>query len=203
DLGAERARFLGQQAEGFLHLHEARFSLSLLQDRRRVEPTASFAVPTPAIPRVGDLAISAALRTNPFPATDPPVVHERLPAAMDHRNQFERWLTSSSPPPDWRTWTLTALQAEDEWHGGSLGVVDERLHGLIREYLARAHAPQEAVQTFAFVHDLAAWDFARAAAEADPLIERAARGEDCMPPSPPLARALPPRYLTGDVAGAR
>jgi spermidine synthase len=203
DLGAERARFLGQQAEGFLHLHGARFSLSLLQDRRRVAPVASFAVPTPAIPRIGALAISAALRTNPFPAIDPAAVDERLPAAMERRSQLGRWLGSSTPPPDWRTWTLTALEIEDEWHGGSLGVVDERLHGIIRDYLARAHAPQEALQTFAFVHDLAAWDFTRAAAEADPLIERAARGEDWMPPATLLDGAFAARYLTGDVAGAR
>src|SRR5262249_44605103 len=158
---------------------------------------------TPAIPRVGDLAISAALRTNPFPAIDPAVVHERLPAAMDHRNQFERWLTSSSPPPDWRTWTLTALQAEDEWHGGSLGVVDERLHRPTRERLGRAQAPQEGGQTLGLVHDLPAWDFARAAAEAAPLIERAARGEDWIPPGTLLDGAFAARYLTGDVAGAR
>jgi hypothetical protein len=112
-------------------------------------------------------------------------------------------LTSNTPPPDWRTWTLGALQAEDEWHGGSLGSVDERLHGLIRDYLAREHAPQEALQTFAFVHDMAAWDFARAAAEVDPLIERAARGEDWIPPETLLDGAFAARYLTGDPAGAR
>ena len=204
DLGAERARFLSQQAEGFLHLHSARFSLSLLQDQRRVAPTASFAVPTPAIPRIGALAVSAALRTNPFPANiDPAAVEERLPAAMEHRNQLARSLVSSAPPPDWRTWTLGALQAEEEWHWGSLGSVDERFYGLVRDYLARAHAPQEALQTFAFVHDLAAWDFARAAAEADPLIERAARGEDWIPPETLLDGAFAARYLTGDLAGAR
>jgi hypothetical protein len=203
DLNAERARFLGQQAEGFLHLHSARFSLSLLQDRRRVAPITSFAVATPAIPRIGALAVSAALRTNPFPAIDPSVVDERLPAAIERRNQLARWLVTSGPPPDWRIWTLTALQAEEEWHGGSLGAVDERLYGLIRDYLVRAHAPAEAVQTFAFVHDVAAWDFARAAPEADPLIERAARGEDWMPPETLLDASFAARYLTGDVVGAR
>ena len=203
DEGAEKARFLAGTADGFLHLHASRFSFAYLAARRRVGPARSFLVPVPHIPRLRNLAASAALRMNPFPKIAPASIDERLPEALTRRAGLQAAIASGAAPPDWRVWTNEALHAEDDWHLGTAGVVDEGLHELLRNYLARTNAPPPAVAAFAFVHDLASWNLQGAARNAEPLVILASRGEDWLPPDVLFDGVVAARLMTGDATGAR
>ncbi len=203
DQGAEKARYLGQSADGLLHLHVDRFSLTRMAAARRLGPIPSFVVPAPEIPRLRDLAMSAALRSNNLAGIDPALIDSRLPPALERKRRLQDALRSAAPPADWRTWVAEALTAEDDWHLGTTGVVDEGLYYLLHQYMSAARAPQEAVLTVDFMHDMAVWDFARAARESDPLIALSTQGQDWLPPDLLLDQAVAARLLSGDVAGAR
>jgi predicted membrane-bound spermidine synthase len=203
DEGAERAQYRGEIATGFLQFHSSRFSYTLLAGGQRVRSIRSIEVPAPDIARLHDLAMAAALRTTLPRDLDPEQFDVRLPVALKRHRWLERVLASAQPPDDWRAWVHEALAVENDWHLGSLGVVDEEFYARVSAYLARTQAPPQALQTFEFMHSLATWDLTGAAQKAEPLVTLAAQGEDWLPPEILLDGAVTARVLTGDVAGAR
>ena len=202
DLGAERTRYLNVTAQGFLTLHDDRFSFSLLAGGHRVPPIPEFPVPAPMIPRQKDLSMSAALR-NPPPDIGPQEIDQRLPIALERRRQMQASFAAGRPPVDWRAWAFQVANAEYEWHCGTAGVVDEGFYRLVDDYMSRCHAPPEAVAAMTFLHDIAAWRFPEAAREADPLLQLAATGRDWLPPPLLLDGAVAAKFLSGDREGAR
>jgi hypothetical protein len=202
DLGAEKARFLGQTAEGFLMLHDDRFALCWTNAAHRVEPLPDFPVPAPAVPRQRDLSMSAALQQPPSRtlANDDP----RLPEALQRRHEMQLSLFGGGPPPaDWRAWVLEFVAAEQDWHLGTLGVVDDGMYRLAEQVMDRRSAPPEAHAAVRFLHDAGAWRFSEASREADALIDSAAQGQDWLPPAVLLDGALAAKLVAGDLPGAR
>jgi hypothetical protein len=159
-------------------------------------------VPAPEIPRLRNLAMSAALRTALPRGIDPGEIDERLPAARTRRLAFERKLASAEPVNDWRAWVSETLTVEDDWHLGSLGVVDDDFYGRLNTHLTRNQAPQEARHTFEFLYDLASWNLEGAARKAQSLLPLALKGQDWLPPETLLDGAVAACLLTGDVASA-
>jgi hypothetical protein len=202
DLGAERTRFLNLTAQGFLTLHDDRFSFSLLAGGHRVPPIPDFPVPAPMIPRQKDLSMSAALRRPPD-GIDPAEIDSRLPIALQRKREMQASFATGRPPLDWRAWVFEVANAEYEWHCGTAGMVDEGFYRLVDDYMIRCHAPAEAVEAIHFLHDLAAWRLPEAAREADPLLQLAEGGIDWMPPPVLLDGAVAAKLLTGDRPGAR
>jgi hypothetical protein len=159
-------------------------------------------VPAPAILRLGDLSASAALRSPP-PGIDPAWISPRLPPALERRARFQSAFTSGTPPSDWMAWTRDALIAEDDWHRGTAGTVDENLYALLRSYMAHAAAPGRAVRTLGFLHDMATWNLPAAGQSADSLIAWSVAAEEWFPAGPLLDAAVAARLLAGDTVGAR
>ena len=201
DLGAERVRFLGASASGFLTLHKDRFSYTILSGRHPVPPIPFFAVPVPAVPRQGDLSMSAALRHMPSDIA-PDELDPRLPGAIARREHLRAVLASGRPPADWRAWVYEVANAEYDWHCGTAGLVDEEFYGLLFDYLARSQAPPEPRAAIRFLHDAASWRFAEAAREADPLLALAAQGHLWLPPSLLLDASVASKLLARDWTGA-
>ena len=202
DLGAEKARFLGRTAEGFLMLHDDRYGQCWTGGGHRVGPIADFPVPAPDIPRLRDLSLSAALRRPP-PGIAPAEVDPRLPDALQRRSQMQGVLGGGRAPADWRAWLFELAQAEYEWHAGTQGVVDEGFYRLVGDFLERSGAPAPARTAVSFLHDAGAWRFAEASREADDLLEEAAAGREWLPPSVLLHGTVAAKLATGDLAGAR
>ena len=87
--------------------------------------------------------------------------------------------------------------------GGTAGVVDESFYGRLERYLDRMKAPQEVRQAVAFMHGLAAWDFAAASRAADGLRQPAAEGLSWLPVDQLRDGAVVAKLCSGDAAGAR
>ena len=202
DRGSERARFFAGSARGFTQLHADRFSIARLLTGRRVGPLESFVVPAPEIHRLRQLAMSAALR-GASRDLDPARIHPELPAMMARRSELARVLASPTPPADWRAWTVASLVAEQEWHAGTLGRVDEGFHRLLREFAARHQAPPQVHAALGFIHDMALMDTAGAIRNARPLIEAAAAGDFWLPPDLLFDGAVTMYLVASDSSAAR
>ncbi len=206
DLGAERTRFLRQEAAGLEGLGTGRFNVeAALAGRREDFATEPLAV-APEIPRVAALALQARLR-RVLPMT--PLQRAGVPRdsaladALYRVDRFERQLAESAPPTDWRLWMQSFLEVESRLHGGSSGVADEPFYGRVNAYLTRARAPADARAAVDFTHGLAAWNFSQASEAADTLIGEFLR--DSLPwlPMADLRNGtVVSRLRLGDLAGA-
>ena len=202
DLGAEKTRFMRQTAEGFLMLHDDRFSLCWNGDAHRIFPLPNWPVPAPDVPRLRDLSMSAALQ-RPLEGIAPTEVDPRLPDAIQRRALMQSALRGGRPPADWRAWLFELAAAEKDWHAGTMGVVDEGFYGLLVDFLERGQAPPQAREAVAFLHDSATWRFAEASREGDVLLAEAAGGRDWLPASVLLDGLVAAKLATGDAPGAR
>ncbi len=88
-------------------------------------------------------------------------------------------------------------------HGGTAGIVDEEFYGRITRFMERHKAPAEVREAVAFLHGLAAWDFAAASHAADGLLTPASRGESWIPVDQLREGAVVAKLRMGDVTGAR
>jgi len=166
DLGAERARYLGRFAEGFMDLSRARFHIAAPFQKRVSLPTEETIPPLPDIWRMRALAVSAELR---HPGADDGLTD---PMAEPTRYLVSRWETQLSredPPADWKAWLEDMRIAEANVHGGFLGFADEEFYGRVLGYLDRVAAPPMVRDVVSFRHGLARWDFDEAASSGDRL----------------------------------
>lgn len=204
DLGAERARFLQERADGLTALAAARFDVTAPFFGRRRLPGAEVAVPIAAVPRLEAQAVGAALR-RPEAARGvaPAAVPSGLAAAQYRQALWGDLVSSPSPPADWWLWLQDFRIVEADRNGGTAGAADEAFYRAVARYLERHTAPPGVRHAVAFYRGLAEWDFAEASRAADALIEAAARGEVWLEPEELLAGAVVARLRLGDVAGAR
>lgn len=203
DLGAERARFMMQVADGLIRLHGDRFAFSPMVLRRALGPPPTPYMPAPEIPRLRFLSIGAALRMERLPDIEPSRLDPRLAVAMERMRRLAPLLAAGAPPSDWRAWTLEALHAEEDLDMGTSGFADPAYFTAMRRYMDEAGAPAIAREAVEFVHSVAIWDFADAARRSDALVARAAEGEEWVPLELLLDGAVAAKLLTGDRTGAR
>ncbi len=173
DLGAERTRFLHQNAVGLEQLGKGTFDIvAAMEGRRAPLGTEPLAV-APEIPRVYDLALQVRVRRvlalTPEQRTGVP-----RDTALSHAvylvSQFEQLLSDGKPPTSWHRWMVSFTTVEGLLHAGSAGVADTGFFRAVEAYLNRARAPADARAAVNFTHGLASWDFAQASAAADTLI---------------------------------
>lgn len=204
DLGAERTRYLSSLARGFADLARATFDpLPVLMDER-IDFGAPLRPAVPSIPRVHRLAFAEALRAAERSADTARLLdrNDTVATARFRRQTLALRVASGAPPADWPAFVRLALMVEDDLHGGTSGVADERFYAPLRAYLRRAGAPGGAVAAVAFMHALRVWDFPAAAREADTLAARLARGEEWIDPDLLRDGAATARLRMGDLAGA-
>jgi predicted membrane-bound spermidine synthase len=207
DLGAERTRYLKDNAEGLSGFGEGRFDIAAaFAGRKRAFGSAKLAV-TPEITRVDELArgvrMRALLAQNRL--ADTAVRRDDEDArARDRLDQLERLIAGSAPPADWRLWVENVRLAERALHGGTAGVVDDWFYARVGAYAARAHAPSPALAAVDFLHGLASWDFAEASRAGQVLIDARERDRiDWLPISLVRNGTVVARIQLGDFDGAR
>jgi spermidine synthase len=207
DLGAERTRYLKENADGVSGFGEGRFDIAAaLSGRKRPFGATSLAV-TPEITHVDELGRGVRLRA--LLATghlvDTSVRRDDDDAKARVRlDQLERLIVGSTPPADWRVWVEDMRESERLVHGGTAGVVDEKFYDGLRSYVARTNAPAAVKASIEFLHGLAAWDFAAASRAGQALIDARIRDTvDWLPISLVRNGTVVARIQLGDFEGAR
>jgi predicted membrane-bound spermidine synthase len=207
DLGAERARFMGQPAAGFSSLGVRRFDLVATLTGRRYDLGTDLQTPTPDISKVAAITYSARIRDahakRARGARDTTELDREVAAALHRRDVLDRLAASGRPPVDWRVWMDQFAEVESDLHRGTAGVADEQFYGSMLRYARTQSAPREAVAGIEFLHGLAVWNFAEALA-ASPILEAAQRAQRPWISSELLRDGTVVSLLaSGDVAGAR
>jgi spermidine synthase len=203
DTGAEKARFLGETAGGFLRFAEDRVDLlAVAAGRRR-------GLPTEMTEPVRGMAPSQAILTSVWlrqgrgaePALEE-ASRQDLGEALERLQEFRRRLDSREAPEDWRRFSLLASRIEADLHGRAAGVGDTLYFGELFRYLREQGAPREAVAAAEFLNGVAVWDHARASAAAELLVEAAGRGEEWVPIPTLRDGVVAARLALGDAVGA-
>jgi hypothetical protein len=198
DLGAERARYLDEDAIGFAGLSGDRFSLARLLDDRRVGADGLPYTAIPGVSRLEAMDLSARDRRGDLAGASSFAL-----GAIERARAVDRMLTSNAVPTDWHLWVEALRDAEATSSGANAGVADTALYAAARSYMDRRLAPAEARAGVAFLHGLATRDFAEAGTAAAPLIAAEGRGDRWMDPDLLRDGAVVARLRTGDVKGAR
>jgi predicted membrane-bound spermidine synthase len=195
DLNAERSRYMGNEAAGFINLSAGRPNIPALVDGRRNGLGDPYAVVS-LVPRLTAMAANVASRTG-----DPRGGPDAGAIALSRR-QFEEEMRIGRAPIDWRVWMRTFATLEAAVHGGMAGVADSSFYATARAYMVRASAPPEARAAVDFLHGMAAWDLGEAARAAGPLVDAAARGDNWLDGDELRDGAVLARLATGDRKGA-
>ncbi len=204
DNGAERTRYMAQQASGIYGLSHERFDVTAPFIRRRVPPASFTLAPAPDIPRMYNLALGATVR-NPgsFRAGDSATADERKSIALYRERAWRAELAASEPPSDWRVWIQRMADIERDRYGGTSGYADDAFYADIYRYLERQKAPPAVRAVVEFRHGLSAWDFPRAIRAGEPLVTAALDRASWLPPDELRDGMAVARLATGDAAGAR
>ena len=207
DLGAERTRYLKENADGVSGLGESRFDIAAaLSGHKRAFGTTSLSV-LPEITQVDELARGARLRLLLATGrlTDTSVRRDDNDAKDRVRlDALGRQLTAFAPPADWRVWVESMRESERLIHGGTAGVADESFYAGLRAYTTRVNAPPAARAAIDFLHGLATWNYAEASRSGQILIDARLRDTvDWLPISLVRNGVVVARIQLGDFDGAR
>jgi len=173
DLGAERMRFMRENAEGYTGLSEGRFDVVAALSGRRAGFGTAGVSPTPEVSRSEALALGARIRAS---RTLPAPVVAQLPRDADMRNalyrvdQLDRLTSSGRAPADWHSWMSAVIQVDADLHSGTAGVVDTAFFDGLRQFTSRAGAPSEARAAVDFLHGIGAWNWPEAAVASKALM---------------------------------
>jgi hypothetical protein len=203
DLGAEKARYLRTSALGFADVTDERFDVIAPFIGRRVPFDTATITAVPSIPRLRGLAVGAILRGRRLAMfVDSSSIADAVPA-LYRRWRLARLLASDAAPADWRQWLADVQAVERDLHGGTAGVADEEFYGSLYRYMSLQAAPQGARDAVAFMHGLAAWDFAEASRAADNLLPYALNDVSWIPVDDLRDGGAVAKLRTGDVQGAK
>ncbi len=204
DNGAERTRYMGQQASGFFGLSYERFDVTAPFIGRRVGPARFTLAPAPDLPRLYDLALGAALR-DPVMSQPGDTIpdDDRRTSALYRDRAWRTELKAGAAPGDWRVWTQRMADIERDRYGGTSGYADEAFYADIRRYLDQTGAPAPVRAVVDFRHAISGWDFPAAVRAAEPLIAAALDRRSWLPPDELRDGTVVARLMTRDIEGAR
>jgi hypothetical protein len=152
--------------------------------------------------RVEALALGAALRAGAVPP-------DSGAAYAEHRRARHRYTTLLSqlagPPPDnWSLWFADVLVVDNDLHGGTSGVADERFFRELAAYTDRHRAPPRVRDALRFLRAVSEWDWAAADSAGDRVLETAGQAPGLAVVVDFLRDGLVVAKLKqGDAAGAR
>lgn len=184
DMGAEKARFKKEEAQGFLSLGTSRYLLSPTLAGTPRGFSSDWSEPILGVGPLRALSLGSWLRW----ARLQDISLDSAPTA-DHRTALEAYRSYSlrinleRPPPDWRRFMLLATGVEGYLHGGTSGVVDTLFYGRLFEYLRSMDAPLEARAVGDFLFGAASWEHERTVSAGEILLEARKRGEEWLPVS--------------------
>lgn len=204
DNGAERSRYMGQQASGIFGLSYERFDVSAPFLGRRIGPASFTRAPAPDIPRLYSLALGATLRDPAaYLPSDTIPDDDRRSTALYRQRAWQAELAGSAVPGDWRVWIQRMADIEHDRYGGTTGYADEAFYAEIGRYLDRTKAPPAVRAVVDFRHGVSGWDFPRAVRAAEPLIAAALDRKSWLPPDELREGTVVARLMGRDIEGAR
>ena len=201
DLRAERARFLGVEANAFASMQADRFVLADAMAERRIAPLGLARAPL-SHARFDAQAKAVQLRGSALPSEDDATTLA-LRSARLRASRLALELASDRPPPDWPLWFAELLQVERDRHQGTMGVVDGAWYAQVERYLEAQRAPAGARSAWRFLRAALQYDWPAAAREVPTQIAERDRGRAWLPPALLLDAAVLARLRSGDVRGAQ
>jgi len=200
EMGAERARYLGTRARGFLEMHEARHSLSASFLEPQLQTPTDRVPPVPAIPGMWKLALTALLDSSGGDGeswSDPVVDGLRF--------RYEQWravLATGSAPAQWRHWLDEMAVIEESLHGGRRGRADEGFYRGVWQYLDASAAPEDVRDVVQFRHARANWNFPIVSQAGERLVPDVLGGRGLLRAGELLEGLVLAQLRLGDGAGA-
>lgn len=219
DLRAERARFLGHQAEAFFTMQADRFVLADAIGERQLpqlgvlQPALSHArfdaqAKSMQVRRaLAAAAAAAAAETRAAPTwnlnADVSESGVNVRAASLRVQRLSLELRTNRAPVDWPLWFAELLQVERDLHQGTMGSVDEAWYAEVERFLLASDAPSGVVSAWRLLRAALTYDWPAAAAEVPQQIAERDQGTAWLPPALLLDAAVLARLRSGDVAGAQ
>jgi spermidine synthase len=159
DLGADRARFENERADGFLGLGTEAVDIAATLAHRTSDLPPSVRPPSANIARLIARSKAAYLRSldDGAQTSTPPVS-----AFSSSRYDQELWrdmVLANKPPGDWLSWIEHFRRVEENRSGGVAGVSDDDLYGLALNYVEAQKGPNIVHLAVSYQRALAAWDF--------------------------------------------
>lgn len=176
DLGADRMRFLREDADGYAELTDGRFDVVAALSGRRAGFGTLGATPTPEIARPVALSLGTrirAMQTLPAAIVAQVPRDEDLRAALYRVDQLEQVSSAARPPADWHAWMDAVVTVDADLHSGTAGVADTAFFQRLRAFAARNGAPVEARAGVDFLQGISAWNWPQAAVASQTLISSA------------------------------
>jgi hypothetical protein len=203
DVGAEKRRYLGGDAEGLQGLSRDRFSLAGLLEGRRLDLVEDPRLAVTSIPRVEANSVAAQVRADRGGSGAP---RSDVADAVDAIFNWRLWqasLRDETPPASWRAWLRMFERNERLTAGGAQGVADEAFYRSAYDYLERHRAPQAVRSVVDFYHGLSTWDFTQVSYAVERLLPEFRDGRLWITPDELRDGAVVARLKLGDVRGAR
>ena len=204
DLGTERTRYMLTRADGIAKLNAERFDLVGAMTDRRFGFGSELAGAIGGIPRLRANSFGARLRLDPTGALSDTLPESPVYTEMRFRQStLEAFYASNAPPVSWPSFIELALGVENDVHGGTAGVADEKFYESLYRYLRVAKAPPEAVAAIGYAHAIASWDWEGMLAPGETLFHALEAGSQWV--SPDLLRdgLVVAKLRLGDPLAAR
>lgn len=184
DLGAERARYLGFRADGFLWAAGPGFDPSDPFLPPTLPPSSSpLETPVPQVGVLRHVSHTSYLRA----VLDGELPEDSLRDRPEARSglyrlrRFRAALAGGEPPGDWGSWLEDAASVAALLHGSARGWADTAFYGALEAYVERWDAPEGARATVDFLAGLQARDWERVAGAMGVLGPELDRGRRWMP----------------------
>lgn len=184
DLGAEKARFLGRQAEGLFSLAANRLDL-----RRMLSETRQPSLPFKLVPARGlepalNWGKGAWLRGSMAAGGGiAPLQYLDWTASLVSLRNFLGEMRDGEVPRSWEDWASAFDRAERDLHWGTSGWVDSTFYRGVYAFLDRGDAPRQARAAVDLMHGVSLFDWEQAALAADVLVGPVALGERWVRPT--------------------
>lgn len=198
DLGAEKARYMNEAANGFVGLVSDRFGIAPILERRRTGVNGQVYTPIGSVPRLEAMELAARWRDGYWTGAQPQTL-----ASAERAVTMDHLMSANVAPLDWHVWAAAIRESEETRSGGTAGVVDSAFFTAVTHYMDAQHAPDHARAVVAFIHGLAAWNFAETSQAADVLIPAARHGDLWMPSDLLREGTAVARIMLGDAKGAK
>ncbi len=198
DLGAEKARYTNESANGFVGVVSDRFAIAPILEHRKAGITGETYTPLALVPRLEAMELAARWRDSFWIGAQP------MDLASAQRTVLtNQLLHSNTPPIDWHVWAAAVRDADEVRSGGAAGIADTALFVDARRYMNAQDAPAEARATIDFLHGMAVWDFAEASRAADVLIPPGKLGDLWLPADELREGAVLAKLALHDGQGAK
>jgi hypothetical protein len=203
DLGAERRRFRGDRANGFVALSHTWFNFVQSFGGTVQSPGGPVVPALPENPRGLGRAMSTYLRSRASVADADTVTRGLLLQAAYRDDAWQAMLRRDQPPADWTLWVQQAIEVAYDRGAGTAGWADEPLYADMARFMDRHQAPAAARDAIAFRHALATWKFADAVAAADRLLPAAVADGRWISADDLRDGTVMAKLHVGEAAGAR